>query len=512
MTEIEEYTREQKQIEQLRNDKFYLYILIAHLPFAVIFSFGYGTWLFALLASLVLVLLSLGTYLLKKGSSITRILFGVYTMLFSAIFIQTQLGRIEMHFHVFCGLGILILFRDWRVILGAAGTIAVHHAIFNLFQQFEISVAGMPLMAFNYGHGWDIVLLHALFLIVESAVLVYVILRQSQDHDANLRLNFERSLIFKKNSALIPRLESAGASTENLIKSVKQKTEVIFENSNLQLRKFDVLNKSLSENSHNIDSIANNAFKQYEFASKIGSTKNSILEMNNDIYKQLKVSSAKIDNSQEKSELGEKQISLVNDSMEKIQQSFNDMLNVIGGIYEIADRINLLSLNASIEAARAGESGRGFSVVASEISKLADQTSNNLKASDKLVKNVRSQINLTKDIAKEASSIFGTIREDINSIDGIFSKFEISLSKQYEKFDSLSSEIDDLRNEAEITKGSTQEMKSSLSSVQEGLEDLIRLSEQFTKDSEELNQFSRSSEGALISLSESLNELVLKEK
>lgn len=129
-----------------------------------------------------------------------------------------------------------------------------------------------------------------------------------------------------------------------------------------------------------------------------------------------------------------------------------------------------------------------------------------------MVKNVRSQINLTKDIAKEASSIFGTIREDINSIDGIFSKFEISLSKQYEKFDSLSSEIDDLRNEAEITKGSTQEMKSSLSSVQEGLEDLIRLSEQFTKDSEELNQFSRSSEGALISLSESLNELVLKEK
>lgn len=121
-----------------------------------------------------------------------------------------------------------------------------------------------------------------------------------------------------------------------------------------------ILNKSLSENSHNIDSIANNAFKQYEFASKIELTKNSILEMNNDIYKQLKVSSAKIDNSQEKSELGEKQISLVNDSMEKIQQSFNDMLNVIGGIYEIADRINLLSLNASIEAARAGESGRGF--------------------------------------------------------------------------------------------------------------------------------------------------------
>jgi len=48
-------------------------------------------------------------------------------------------------------------------------------------------------------------------------------------------------------------------------------------------------------------------------------------------------------------------------------------------IVEIADRINLLSLNASIEAARAGESGRGFAVVADEIGKLAFQTQESIK-------------------------------------------------------------------------------------------------------------------------------------
>jgi methyl-accepting chemotaxis protein len=69
--------------------------------------------------------------------------------------------------------------------------------------------------------------------------------------------------------------------------------------------------------------------------------------------------------------------------VEKTVYEIKDQSSRIGQIVElivdIADRINLLSLNASIEAARAGESGRGFAVVADEIGKLAFQTQESIK-------------------------------------------------------------------------------------------------------------------------------------
>ena len=163
-------------------------------------SISYDTYLYGFFGGGLITFLLVIAYPFFKGTQVMRALVGIGMMLFSLIYIQQHLGRIEMHFHVFIALAILSIYKDTVPVFVAAVTTIVHHLIFNYLQFYEISLFDMPVMVFNYGCGMDIVLLHGIFVFAEALVIGYIIklqieygVEQNRSENQILGLNEELS-------------------------------------------------------------------------------------------------------------------------------------------------------------------------------------------------------------------------------------------------------------------------------------------------------------------------------
>ncbi len=105
----------------------------------------------------------------RSGALVTRCAIAASLMIFAALQIQQAHGMVEMHFSIFVMLAFLLYYRDWIPLVFAAGIIAVHHVVFAALQN-----AGQPVWVFSTAGGIGIVLVHALFVICETALLVWM--------------------------------------------------------------------------------------------------------------------------------------------------------------------------------------------------------------------------------------------------------------------------------------------------------------------------------------------------
>ena len=139
-------------------------------------------------------------------------------------------------------------------------------------------------------------------------------------------------------------------------------------------------------------------------------------------------------------------------------------------IAEIADQINLLSLNASIEAARAGDAGKGFAVVASEINKLASSTS-------EAVEQIRDTIDGVQEAFGTLSSSSGELLSFIKeTVTPDYDKF-VNVAKQYgDDAGSFGDSSENIAQMVENIRASMEEVSKAIQNIAESTQDTADLS------------------------------------
>lgn len=459
-------------------------IMLGVLWFMAVWSFGLaadsGTWGQALVIGGGTALAMTALHALIAGERLMRCLIGAAFMVMSALHINQEHGMLEMHFGIFALLAFLVYYRDWLPIVVAAATIAVHHLSFFALQQQGAGVFLMP------DGTWSEVFLHAFYVVLESAILIYLAIKANiearegeallstaaeitrdpthidlrQRCSANGPVGNRFNQFLDQLSELVSAVVSDTRGLDQTAGSLNKATRHLREGADRQLAETAQMVDAMHKMSSAIEEVASNADR----AAQAAQAANTKAEQGR----------AAVANSQNEIGLLAKRIDGTDEVVQDLAVQSEQIGRVLEVIRSIAEQTNLLALNAAIEAARAGDQGRGFAVVADEVRNLAQKTATSTREIQEIISRLQSSSR------KAAESMQDSRQSVVRCVD--------DSQQTTVLLESMAQEIEAISHMNELIAAATHQQTAVSADISSHLHSVQKIAEQNALDANELDK------------------------
>jgi methyl-accepting chemotaxis protein len=494
-----------EKINDLRRQMaiFSMVLLWANLLISIVLSYLLNLNGIVPTAGLIILCAVPGTYFaLTRGSAAeTRYFFAVsYVVIVSAI-VKLFAGhpwQIDAHLYYFAALAMLAGFCCWRALAIATVMIALHHIALNFL---------LPLAVFPGGSDFGRVVLHAIIVLLEAGVLIWLTnvlestfmasekaLQMVQDAKADT----ERLAKIREAEQDAAKLEVERQSTERAQQQTraaetraadlhrlatafeKDVGEIVAKVTDQVDRSINDLKILAAQTQSNRSSVDSALAASGEIAIGIESVTGAVLQLTasfEEINSQMQMPSGTGKEVTEKT-------NFAGQAVESLRQSSNQIGDIVRLINDIAAQTNLLALNATIEAARAGDAGKGFAVVANEVKALATQTATATAEIASKIDDMRKATQITVDaisdistsvlkISSMATSVAGATEEQSSAtreISRVTHEVESSIKNASHEITKLH-EISDStqRSATDLQQGST-DLSTQIDALRQGVE------------------------------------------
>ena len=174
---------------------------------------------------------------------------------------------------------------------------------------------------------------------------------------------------------------------------------------------------------------------------------------------------------------GNTKIGNVSEKITQIAEQSTMLMQANNIIASVASQTNLLAMNAAIEAAHAGDAGKGFSVVADEIRKLAETTTKQAKNINSELKQISGSIGEVVNLSKDSQHAFSAIVEQLDMTDQIMQQIDNAMSEQETASQQILEALGDMRNQSADVNDKSGELRVDVEHVKNNMDSVSQITE-----------------------------------